>query len=147
MLLRWRHNERDGVSNHQSHECLLKRLFRCRSKKTPELRVTSLCEGNSPVTIWWCHHAFICFLRNVLSCPSQPLLHSDGCILFMEWFEYNNVTCNWREWTAIIWSHILVQTIAMNLYWDAMLENTKVHNYLFTQLTCAHNLGTWLVYT
>ena len=52
--------------------CLLKRLFRHRSKKTPKLRVTGLCEGNSPVTgefpaqrasnaenvsIWWHHHA------------------------------------------------------------------------------------------
>ena len=25
--LQWRHNERDGVSNHQSRDCLLKRLF------------------------------------------------------------------------------------------------------------------------
>ena len=31
--LQWRHNERDGVSNHQPH-WLLKRLFRRRSKKT-----------------------------------------------------------------------------------------------------------------
>ena len=31
--LRRRHNERDGVSNHQSCDCLLNRLFRRRSKK------------------------------------------------------------------------------------------------------------------
>ena len=52
--------------------CLLNRLFRRRSKKTSKLRVTGLCEGNSPVTgefptqrasnaengsIWWRHHA------------------------------------------------------------------------------------------
>ena len=30
--LQWRHNERDGVSNHQPHDCLLKRLFKRRSK-------------------------------------------------------------------------------------------------------------------
>ena len=30
--LHWRHNERDGVSNHQPHDCLLNRLFRRRSK-------------------------------------------------------------------------------------------------------------------
>ena len=40
MLLHWRHNERDGVSNRQHHECLLNRLFRCRSEKTSTLRVT-----------------------------------------------------------------------------------------------------------
>ena len=69
--LQWRHHERDGVSNHQPHDCLLNRLFRRRSTKTSKLRVTGLCEGNSPVTgefpaqrasnaenvsIWWLHH-------------------------------------------------------------------------------------------
>ena len=66
--LQWRHNGRDGVSNHRPRHCLLNRLFR--SKKTSKLRVTGLCVGNSPVTsefpaqmasntenvsIWWCH--------------------------------------------------------------------------------------------
>ena len=69
--LQWRHNVRDGVSNNQPHHCLLKRLFRRRWKKTSKLRVTGLCEGNSPATgefparrasnaenvsIWWRHH-------------------------------------------------------------------------------------------
>ena len=31
--LQWRHNEYDGVSNHQRIDCLLNRLFRRRSKK------------------------------------------------------------------------------------------------------------------
>ena len=48
--LRWRDNERDGVSNHQPHDCLLSRLFRHRSKKASKLRVTGLCVENSPVT-------------------------------------------------------------------------------------------------
>ena len=69
--LPWRHNDSDGVSNHQPHDCLLNRLFRRRSKKTSKLRVTGLCVGNSPgtdefpaqmasnaenVSIWWRHH-------------------------------------------------------------------------------------------
>ena len=72
--LRWRHNERDCVSNHQPRHCLLNRLFRRRSKKTSKLRVTGLCAGNSPgtgefpaqmassaenVSIWWRHHGMI----------------------------------------------------------------------------------------
>ena len=72
--LRWRHNGRDSVSNHQPRDCLLNRLFRCRSKKTSKLRVTGLCAGNSlgtgefpaqmasnaeNVSIWWLHHAFM----------------------------------------------------------------------------------------
>ena len=69
--LQWLDNEFDGVSNHQPHNRLLNRLFRHRSKKTSKLRVTGLCEGNSPATsefpalrainaenvsIWWRHH-------------------------------------------------------------------------------------------
>ena len=49
--LQWRHNERDGVSNHQPHDCLLNRLFKPRSNKTSKLRVTGLCAGNSPVLV------------------------------------------------------------------------------------------------
>ena len=48
--LLWRHNGRDGVSNHQPHDSLLDRSCRCRSKKTSKLRVTGLCAWNSPVT-------------------------------------------------------------------------------------------------
>ena len=44
------HNGRDGVPNHQPHDCLLIRLFRRRSKKTSKLRAIGLCAGNSPVT-------------------------------------------------------------------------------------------------
>ena len=85
--LQWRHNDLAGVSNHQIHDCLLKPLFTCRSKKTSKLHVTGLCVGNSPlsgefpaqrasntenVAIWWRHHAdqicihcslFIAFLQ------------------------------------------------------------------------------------
>ena len=46
--LHWRHNDHDGVSNHQPHGCLLNRLFRRRSKKTSKLRVTAFCVRNSP---------------------------------------------------------------------------------------------------
>ena len=46
--LHWRHNDHDGVSNHQPHGCLLNRLFGRRSKKTSQLRVTGLCAVNSP---------------------------------------------------------------------------------------------------
>ena len=48
LTLQLRHNDNDGVSNHQPHGCLPNRLFRRRSKKTSKLRVTGLCVGNSP---------------------------------------------------------------------------------------------------
>ena len=46
--LHWRHNDHNGISNHQPHGCLLNHLFRRRSKKTSKFRVTGLCVGNSP---------------------------------------------------------------------------------------------------
>ena len=48
--LQWRHIGRDGVSNHHPRDCLLRRLFRRRSKKTSKFCVTGLCAWNSPVT-------------------------------------------------------------------------------------------------
>ena len=72
--LQWRHDELDGISNHQCLDCLLNRSFRCRSKKASKLRVTGLCEGTSPVAaqrassaenvfIWWRHHGFLLALE------------------------------------------------------------------------------------
>ena len=40
-----------SLENHQPHDCLLNRSFRCRSKKTSKLRITGLCARNSLVTV------------------------------------------------------------------------------------------------
>ena len=47
--LQWRHNGHDSVSNHQSHDCLLNRIFKRRSKKTSKLRVTGPGSHRGPV--------------------------------------------------------------------------------------------------
>ena len=68
--------------HHQPHDCLTV-YWKRKSKKTSKLRVTGLCEGNSPVTgdfpahrasnaekvsIWWRHHAVsINLLTKILS--------------------------------------------------------------------------------
>ena len=69
-----------SVLNHRRLDCLLSRLFRCRSKKTSKLRVTGLCERNPTVAgeflaqkainaenvpIWWRHHVstFFCIIN------------------------------------------------------------------------------------
>ena len=74
----WRHNERVDISYNRGLDCLLIRLFRRKSKRTSKLRVTGLCEGNSPgtgefpaqrtsnaenVSIWWRHHENICWFE------------------------------------------------------------------------------------
>ena len=91
--LRWRHNELDGVSDHQPHDCLLNRLFGRRSKKASKLRVTGLCAGNSPgtgefpaqmasnaenVSIWWRHHVLLLMPRgccNIVSFRNSSYSH------------------------------------------------------------------------
>ena len=92
--LQGRHNEHDGISNHQPHNCLLNCLFMRRWKETSKLCVTGLCAGNSPVTgefpaqtasylenvsIWWRHHArLICDAITLVwrHCNEQQLLHN-----------------------------------------------------------------------
>ena len=91
VTLQWRHNEHAGVSNHKPHDCLLNRLFMRRLKKTPKLRVTGLCVGNSPVTgefrpqmasntenvsIWWRHYGSIVAgcnggLSHIITCSNK----------------------------------------------------------------------------
>ena len=74
MPLHWCHNECNGFSNHRWLDCVLNRLFGCRSKKTLKVHIIGLCEGNSLVTgefpaqkasntenvsFWWRHHVNI----------------------------------------------------------------------------------------
>ena len=115
ITLRWRHNERDGVSNHQPPDCLLNSLFRHRWKKTSNLRVAGLCEGNSPVTgeshaqrasnaenasIWWRLHDLLwTHKRNPISrcthnrSPSSPLM-GKLCGLYFDHHGENLMCCN-----------------------------------------------------
>ena len=86
--LQWRRNGCADVSNHQTHDCLLKRLFRRRSKKTSKLCVTAFVtddfraqRGSSAgnVSIWWRHHVnHACDISN----SSYPACHFHLCILF-----------------------------------------------------------------
>ena len=91
--LQWRHNDHDGVSNHQPRGCLLNRLFRRRSKKTSKLHVTSLCVGNSPwpvnsphkrasyeenVSIWWRHHVCQHLTRKTSASSMKLHLHDSA---------------------------------------------------------------------
>ena len=107
--LQWRHNEHDGVSNHQPHDCLLNRFFRRRSKKTPKLHLIGLCAGNSPVTgevpaqrasdaenvsIWWRHHVYKAFNKRVFFDETPQLLG----IVFPQRISptANAAWCHWR---------------------------------------------------
>ena len=80
MTLQWHHNERDGVSNHRRLDCLLNRLFWRRSKKTSKLRVTGLCDGNSPVTGEF---------------PAQRVINAENASIWLRGHEWGGQTIIW----------------------------------------------------
>ena len=103
----WRHNGHDSISNHQSRDCLLDRLFRRRSKKTSKVRVTGLCAGNSPgngefpaqmagnagnVSIWWHHHHNVYWNEVQLS----------SCILFLITTQMLTNVVSWAQYSFTI---------------------------------------------
>ena len=98
--LRWRHNSRDGPSDHQRLGCLLSRLFRRRSRKTTKFRTTGLCERNPSVTdgfrsqrasnvenvsMWWRPHNryFLCPTSAMRMCCAVCMLFVYGNFRFI----------------------------------------------------------------
>ena len=101
-LVSYRHNGLDSVSNHQHHDCLLKRLFRRRSKKTSKLHVTGLCAGNLPETgefptqrasntknVWWRHHE---------AGPSDALIVKQELNVCTQFRVYISIQHFWGRW-------------------------------------------------
>ena len=106
VTLQWRHNECDGVSTHQPHDCLPNRLFKHRWKKASKLHVNGLCEGNSTVTgefpaqrasnaenvsIWWRNHEtcaiFGCRWFSFIQLQYTPrIIHTirSCCVFFLD---------------------------------------------------------------
>ena len=131
-LLQWRHNGRDGISNHQPHHCLLNHLFVCRSKKTPKLHITGLCVGNSletdefpaqmaskaeNVSIWWFHYVF-----NIL----PVLLFSITCVI-SSYVKYLMLSCS--IFLAILFfSLTYVIFILLWQNWDKKVHNPGMKN-------------------
>ena len=112
--LQWRHNERDGVSNHQPHDCLLNRLFRRRWKKTSKFRVAGLCVGNSPVTGEF---------------PAQRVSNAEN--VSTRWRHHDDDTDHaimWYSYVIIIWTFI-----AMNFLWMTLKGKCYIHPFTWIQ--------------
>ena len=133
--LQWRHNERNGVPNHQRLDCLLNRLFGRRWKKSSKLRPTGLCEGNSPVTgefpaqktnnaenvsILWRHHGFLMgYYQGIIASIgfyALPMGILRSCVskkcrfdiyIYIEFVKTNKVIVWYVIWDALMpmWRH------------------------------------------
>ena len=127
--LHWRHNGRNGVSNHQPHDCLLNGLFRQRSKKTSKLRLNGLCEGNSQgtgefpaqrasnaenISIWWRHHVKVTSGVDV----DHVSNHATARPPRWHWLLFKCLTCKYTPWYIKIstsWFNLLPLNLKMNL--------------------------------
>ena len=113
ITLKWRHNERDGVPNHQPHDCLLNRLFRHRSKKTSKLRVTGLCVDNSPVNVEF-HAQRASNAENV----SIWLRHHDLSI-------YATVPCSHASFSNLTLMKTVLGTFCWHIYVPCQIKSKK----------------------
>ena len=142
--LQWRHNGRDGVSNHQPHDCLFSRLFRRRSKKTSKLRVDGLCEGISSVTgeflaqrasnaenvsIWWRHHGYIVAVP--LSRWLMPYVYTWLGCHFSSGVHSMQRTSRW----TVLRDYWIRLEISLQWYWD----KSHLSIYLHCIYICSHN--------
>ena len=87
----WRHNDRDGVSNHRRLHRLLSWLFRRRSKKTwSKLRVTGLWKAPSASTLLQprrrIQRELVGNLKwSAVACTISGLFHKESYIGKIEW--------------------------------------------------------------
>ena len=104
--LRWRHNERDSVSNHQPHDCLLNRLFIQTQIKENIKAPLHFWLGNSQgtgefpaqmasnvenVSIWWRHHGKLKSPSRCTWSKYGPIFHSIDTFYIHGYF----ILCNY----------------------------------------------------
>ena len=111
--LQCRHNGRDGVSNHQLHDCLFNHILKVLIKENIKAPRSWLCAENSPVTgefpaqrasnaenvsIWWRHH-----VHKIAYCVLFHLQHRLSFIFS---------TCRWQR-ISIWFIAFIVRTVTV----------------------------------
>ena len=124
--LHWRHNDHDGISNHQPHGCFLNRLFRRRSKKTSKLRVTGLCAGNSLGRVNSPHKGPV----------TRKMFPFDDVIMDMPWrmkmssLRSSYLSLQLRRWGA---RSSLLRVVPTTLeHWSVLKQRTTIHSDVIT---------------
>ena len=137
LWLQSRHNERDGVSNHRRPNCLFNRLFRRRSKKISNLRVTGLCRETPPVTggfsqrtnnvenvsIWWRHHSNILVKNTKYIWSFHPI--------YLKWTPQANYGLSV---VFPIWSTKPVSPVIFRILWKVQITRYPFHITIISQV-------------
>ena len=103
--LQWRHNECDGVSNHQPHDCLFTQAFIQVqiNENTKAPRHWLLCgeftSNAENVSIWWRHHAWRTIPSNMSSWIK--LFVSQHCFHYE--IDYASVNCQIYNELSLVW--------------------------------------------
>ena len=114
IALHWRHNDHNGVSNHQPHGGLLNLLFRRRSKKTSKLHFTGLCVGKSPGPVNSLHKGPV----------TQKMFPFDDVIMVRKWISVAiyiilvAIFYIWCIWYKNDWEYLYVAMVQQ--LWKAM---------------------------
>ena len=125
ITLQWSHNEHDGVSNYQRIDCLLNRLFRWRSNEISKLRVTGLCEGNSPMKMFPFDDVIMRYdLFNVGYSQQIPLAEHSYCPTEIEFLAFSRLTM--KGYTNLT---ILTKC---QLFFGSTTLNTKFNHHINT---------------
>ena len=107
---KWRHNERDGVSNHRRILIACSTVFfRRRSKKTRKLRITGLCDGNPTVTVGF---------------PSQRASPFDDAIM-----DRDNLVTSWNGKVFRIIGTLSMETTGQR--WNYLTKNQYCRALMF----------------
>ena len=132
LALQWRHNGRDGISNHPRLDC----------SNTSKLRINDLCEGNPPVTGGF--PSLRTSTAEMLHLMTSSCAHIGQQIrdIFYRYTNYKyptltiHVLPGFRAWTsnydsAFCWMQLLTHDLQWQFYWSAI----EIRAWMFYMMT------------
>ena len=123
--LLWRHNGRDGILNHQLHDCLFNRLFRRRSKKHQSTASLAFVRGshrgpvNSPHKWPVTRKMFpfdnvIMFASRIIILPNRRIIQLRAYIYMkLRLTNYLNVLHGCENWLLMKWMYFIQALLAL----------------------------------
>ena len=107
-----------NMANHQPPDCLLNRFFQgAGKKKTSNLRVTGLCEGNSPVTDEF---------------PAQRAINAENVSIWLrhhDWLSWLYVSFSMNVFN-VLWQVNIETRWAMQIQFCILWNKTRTYSFI-----------------